>query len=95
MKVWAKIMKSDKLVKDIIFEGEYSLKMSDYQSMLQEIAYRLDIATPVSLESHLKHFEKFNRTKYLPRDFVEDVDFTSFILERVLDEKKKPNQFYI
>ena len=88
-------MNGDKLVKDIIFEGEYSLKMSDFQSMLQEIAYLLDIATPVTLESHLKHFAQFNRTKYLPRDFVEDVDFTTFILERVLDEKKKPNNYYI
>jgi len=88
-------MNGDKLVKDIIFEGEYSLKMSDFQSMLQEIAYRLDIATPVTLESHLKHFAQFNRTKYLPRDFVEDVDFTTFVLERVLDEKKKPNNYYI
>ena len=95
MKVWAKVMNGDKLVKDIIFEGEYSLKMSDFQSMLQEIAYLLDIATPVTLESHLKHFAQFNRTKYLPRDFVEDVDFTTFILERVLDEKKKPNNYYI
>ena len=95
MKVWAKIMQGDKLIKDIIFEGDYSLKMSSFQSMLQEIAYRLDVATPITLESHLKHFERFNRTKYLPRDFIEEVDFTALILERVLDEKKKPNQFYI
>ena len=95
MKVWAKIMKGDKLVKDVIFEGEYSLTTSDFQRMLQEIAYRLDIATPVSLESHLKHFAQFNRTKYLPCDFVEDVDFTAFILERVLEDKKKPQHFLI
>ena len=95
MKVWAKIMKGDKLVKDLIFEGEYALKASDFQSMLQEIAYRLDIATPVTLESHIKHFAQFNRTKYLPRDFVEEVDFTAFILERVLDDKKKPHTYLV
>ena len=95
MKVWAKVMNGDKLVKDIIFEGEYTLKASDFQSMLQEIAYRLDIATPVSLESHLKHFAQFNRTKYLPRDFVEEVDFTSLILERVLEDKKKPQNYLV
>ena len=95
MKVWAKIMKGDKLAKDIIFEGDYALNSSGFQSMLQEIAYRLDIATPVSLESHLKHFVQFNRTKYLPRDFVEEVDFTSLILERVIEDKKKPQHFMI
>lgn len=95
MKVWAKVMNGDKLVKDIIFEGEYTLKASDFQSMLQEIAYRLDIATPVTLESHIKHFAQFNRTKYLPRDFVEEVDFTAFILERVLDDKKKPHTYLV
>ena len=95
MKVWAKIMKGDKLAKDIIFEGDYALNSSGFQSMLQEIAYRLDIATPVTLESHIKHFAQFNRTKYLPRDFVEEVDFTAFILERVLDDKKKPHTYLV
>ena len=67
---------------------------SNFQKMLQEIAYRVDIATPISLPSHFKHFERFNRVKYIPRDLIEEADFTSCVLERVV-ENKKPKQFYI
>lgn len=94
MKIWAKVMQSDKIKTDIIYESELALTPSNYQKMLQEMAYKLDIATPISLPSHFKHFEKFNRVKYIPRDFIEETNFTSFVLERVV-ENKKPKQFYI
>ena len=94
MKIWAKVMQSDKIKRDVIYESELALTPSNYQKMLQEMAYKLDIATPISLPSHFKHFERFNRVKYIPRDFIEETDFSSFVLERVV-ENKKPKQFYI
>lgn len=94
MKIWAKVLRGDKILRDVIYEGNYTLRPKDYQAMLQEISYLLDIATPVSLPSHLKHFERFNRVKYIPRDFIEEVDFTSFVLERVTEEKSKQQFFY-
>ncbi len=94
MKIWAKVMQGDKIKKDVIYESELALTPSNFQKMLQEIAYRVDIATPISLPSHFKHFERFNRVKYIPRDFIEEADFTSFVLERVV-ENKKPKQFYV
>lgn len=88
MKVWAKVMKGDKILHDVIFEDELSLSEEDFRKLLQELAYRLDIAAPVSLHTHLRHFERFNRVKYLARDFIEEVDFDSFIIERVVEDKK-------
>lgn len=89
MKVWAKVMKGDKILRDVIYDDGLVLNKDNYQKLLQELAYRLEISSPVSIPNHLKHFEKFNRIKYLSRDFIEDVDFDSFIIERVLDDKKK------
>lgn len=94
MKIWAKVMQGDKIKRDVIYESELTLTPSNFQKMLQEISYKLDIATPISLPSHFKHFEHFNRVKYIPRDFIEETDFTSVVLERVI-ENKKPKQFYI
>lgn len=93
MKIWAKVLRGDKILRDVIYECDFSLRPSEYQAMLQEISYRLDIATPVSLPSHLKHFERFNRVKYIPRDFIEDCEFTSVVLERVAEDKKTPSRF--
>lgn len=94
MKIWAKIVNGDKIIRDIIYERELVLTPANYQKMLQEMSYQLDIATPVSLPTHFKHFERFNRIKYIPRDFIEDVDFTAYILERVI-EKPKSKQYYM
>ncbi len=87
MKIWAKILKGDKILRDIIYEDDFPLKQSSFIKALQEISYRLDSATPISLPTHLKHFERFNRVKYLKRDFIEDTDFDCMILERVIEKK--------
>ena len=94
MKIWAKVMKGDKILRDVIYENDLTLTPSNFQRTLQEISYKLDLATPVTLPTHYKHFERFNRVKYLPRDFIEEVDYTSFVLERVI-EKPKTKQFYV
>ena len=87
-------MKGDKILRDVIYEKDLTLTPSNFQRTLQEISYKLDVATPVTLPTHYKHFERFNRVKYLPRDFIEEVDYTSFVLERVI-EKSKTKQFYV
>lgn len=94
MKIWAKVMKGDKILRDVIYENDLTLTPSNFQRTLQEISYKLDVATPVTLPTHYKHFERFNRVKYLPRDFIEEVDYTAFVLERVI-EKPKTKQFYV
>ena len=94
MKIWAKVMKGDKILRDVIYENDLTLTPSNFQRTLQEISYKLDVATPVTLPTHYKHFERFNRVKYLPRDFIEEVDYTSCVLERVI-EKPKTKQFYV
>ena len=94
MKIWAKVMKGGKILRDVIYENDLTLTPSNFQRTLQEISYKLDVATPVTLPTHYKHFERFNRVKYLPRDFIEEVDYTSFVLERVI-EKPKTKQFYV
>lgn len=88
MKVWAKVMRGDKILRDVIYEADLPLTQAGFQALMQEVSYKLDIATPVLLATHLKHLERFNRVKFLARDFIEDVDFDLLIVERVLDDKK-------
>lgn len=87
MKYLAQLHKGDKLIKNQLFEDDRELTPSEFTRSLQEIAYELDIATPVSLPTHFKHLKRFNRVKYLPRDFIEEVDFTSFTIEAVKEKR--------
>lgn len=74
-------------MKDVLYESALVVSPTNFKRDLQEICYELDVSTPVVLPTHYKHFTRFNRIKFLPRDFVEDVDFTSLVLELVIDKK--------
>ena len=82
MKVWAKVMRGDKILRDVIYEGEHKPSFGGFREAVQSVAYLADVSTPVLLPAHYERFEHFNRVKFVPSDFIEEVDFTAFILER-------------
>lgn len=87
IRIWAKIEKNHKLGKNIIYESLDNFKPETFYLHVQEICNRLDIPTPVIIESHIKNFDKFNTTTFLERDFIESIDFDKLILEHVVDKK--------
>lgn len=87
MKIWAKVMRGDKILKDVLYEGEQVSSFSGFREAVQNVAYKADVSTPVLLPAHYERFDRFNRVKFLPSDFIEDVDFTAFVLERVKEDK--------
>lgn len=89
MKIWAKVMRADKILRDVVFEGEQAPSKNGFRDAVREVCYLLDVSTPVLLPAHYERFAQFNRVKFLPSDFIEEVDFTSFVLERVVEDKKK------
>ena len=81
IKLWAKIITNNKIVKDTIYESADNYNREEFFEHISEICYKLSIPTPVVVESHLMNFEVFNLSKFLPRDFVESVDFDKFEIE--------------
>ena len=87
MKIWAKVMRADKILRDVVYEGEQSPSKNGFRDAVREVCYLLDVSTPVLLPAHLKHFASFNRVKFSPADFIEEVDFTCVVLEAVREDK--------
>ena len=83
MKLWAKIIKGDKLLANLVVRNRAPLEREDYEAFLSEICQQLDLSTPVTLPTHFNHIKRFNIVEYKPRDFIEPVDFTKFTLENV------------
>jgi len=81
VRIWAKIMKDNKLVKDMIYESIDIFRPRDLYLYLQEICHTLDISSPAVLKSHENNYSNFNICTFLPRDFVEPVDFDKLIIE--------------
>ena len=84
LKIWAKIMVDHKIKKDIIYESIENYSRETFFDHVSEICYQLNIPTPVLINAHYNTYENFNTIKFLPRDFVESVDFDYLIFENAL-----------
>lgn len=84
IRIWAKIITDNKLVKDMIYESTDNYNRTDFFEHLSEICYKLNISTPVLIKNHFESFENFNNIKFLPRDFVESVEFDKFEIENAI-----------
>ena len=84
-KIWAKTMKDGKISKQMVYENsEEKLTYSHFLHYLFDICRELDVPTPVLLKTHIFNFAKFNHVRFLPRDFVESVDFDYLLLENII-----------
>ena len=81
VRIWAKILSNDKIVKETIFEDNSEFNTNNFFDYLSIICERLDIATPIILNKHIYHYITFNNTTFLPVDFPENVSFYKFVLE--------------
>lgn len=76
-RIWGKLMKENKLVKDMVVEIEdYTISRTQkvYQA-LDEICYTFDLAKPIWLETNKEDFIRQSRTRFTRDCFMEDIDF--------------------
>jgi len=82
IRIWAKLVRDDKIIKDTIYENPAVFNIDNFYNYITDIAESLQIATPITLSKHLNYFMDFNTTTYLPSDFPETIDFDKFVLEQ-------------
>ena len=83
IRIWAKVMKKDKILKQYMFEKASLMDYSEFFSYLREICENLDIATPVLIKTHLFNYAKYNNVRFTKDDFVESIEFDKLILENI------------
>lgn len=84
MKIWAKLITDGKIQKQFVYEKQERLTYSRFFDYLSDICHELDISTPVLLKTHIFNFAKFNHVKFIPRDFVESLDYDQLFLENII-----------
>lgn len=82
-RIWAKVIKDEKIIKQITYERDDKLVWSQFWQYLSDICEELDIATPVLLKTHIFNYAKFGLVRFIPRDFAESVDFDKLILNNI------------
>ena len=86
MKLWIKIIRNEKIIKDTVTEGNAE-NAKELHALLADVCDRLNCPVPL-VASNL---QKFNHVKFKARDFVEKVDFDFLEAIRLSEKKKKQN----
>ena len=81
MKIWARLMKDDKIAKDMIYQSPLKMSASNYELWLRDICHQLDVPNPVLLQQHYKNFVNFHNTRFKDDDFIETLDYDMLIVE--------------
>ena len=84
IRIWAKVMKKDKILKQFMLEKIETMDYSEFFNYLREICENLDIATPVLIKTHLFNYAKYNTVRFTKDDFVESISFDKLVLENAL-----------
>lgn len=82
VKLWIKVKEEDKILNDTVLKNEADLTEDVFLDMMSKAADELDISTPVILSTHFENLKTFKRVEFLPRDFIDEVKFTSLEVER-------------
>jgi hypothetical protein len=86
VKIWAKLLKSDKIIKSYVFKTDEDMDYSKFFEYLSDITYNLDIPTPVLIKTHIFNYAKYNLVRFSKSDFVESINFDKLVLENITDK---------
>lgn len=83
IKMWAKVIKNEKIVGQLTYTSIDNFTDDTFYLHIAEICHKLDVPSPVVLPMHIKHFVLYNSTKFIARDFVDDINFDKLVIENI------------
>ena len=83
IKIWGKVIKRERIVKSKTIEIDPSTM--SFFDMLKTISIELNIPTPVLLDKHVYDFNVFHFSTFKTDDFIESVEFDSFVVQLLRD----------
>ena len=76
-RMWGKIFKENRLVKDIVIEND-STEQTRTQKVfaaIESMCYEFDLSKPIWLDSTIKDFQIHDKTRFTQDNFIEAIDF--------------------
>lgn len=82
MKIWARLMKNGRNIKDTVYSSDMELDFDTYEIILREITQILDVSCPITMHQHYLSFNEFNIHKFKAPDFVDVFEYDTLDFER-------------
>lgn len=75
-RVWAKIWKENKMMKDIVVENDSEdTRTHKVFQALEKVCYEFDLSVPIWLDHNVEEFKRVAKTKFHADNFVDTIDF--------------------
>lgn len=84
-RLWAKIIVKHRIQTQTTVEASFG----EVKEALTRICAQFDIPRPMWLPKHMREYESFRRTSFLPEHFIEEVPFQKLEIEFLDDEAKR------
>ena len=81
MKIWAKLITNNDLIKDLIYESSLPISFDNYNLWVSEICNKFDIPTPVIVPYHYKNFVYYYNSVFKADDFIPSLDYDQLRIE--------------
>jgi hypothetical protein len=86
MRIWFKIWKSNRLIKDTVITDESEdTRTHKIFRALEEVCYEFDLSKPIWLDATVEEFKKHGKARFSQDNFVEGIDF-DFLEIHVIEE---------
>jgi hypothetical protein len=86
-RLWAKIFKNNKLLRDITVENDNSNlnRTKKIYEAIDTVCYEFDLSKPIWLDSTIEDFKKHDKTRFTQDNFIDNIDF-DFLEIHVIEE---------
>ena len=86
MRIWFKIWKNNRLVKDTVIADESDdTRTHKIFRALEEVCYEFDLSKPIWLDATVEEFKRHGKARFTQDHFVEGIDF-DFLEIHVIEE---------
>ena len=75
-RLWGKMWKDNRLLKDIMIEnGDSDTRTHKVFRALDDICMEFDLGKPIWLDSNIQDFKRHSRTRFRQDSFIEEIEF--------------------
>lgn len=84
LRIWGKIMKNGKILRDIIVTSNVDGTYQDnLKSCITEVCDKLDIEKPYWLPVNLKEFNDRGKVNFDSNNFIQQIEFDRLVIEEL------------
>lgn len=88
LKIWGKLIKHNKIVKDeIVMSEDGKNYQENLKSCILELCRKFDIEKPYWLPANLEEYNKRSKTSFNSDNFIDEFKFDKFVIEEIEDKK--------